>query len=342
MFWGISLEAGKRYSQTVEKSFHISMAALNSSNSEKGSVTVMVEVEKACYPLCTLHPDRIPQQALDYVFTEGEEVLFYTEGDLNVHLTGYLLDEANPVECSSDEEAESVAESNTQSSDEEKQTARKNKPKKESSGSEEDNIESLISELDNLNQDNKGGIDLWLPRSARKRSHQVLEEGLEAQGSLYEKLLGNSNEESSEEDDDWQPSQRTKLPVLKKNGKYNADRKDNSNHRENKNNITLDVDDSQRKQMLSPSKSKKKSLKAKDVKASNGLTGTENIGCADDSDEKNCNQDEKLLGREDNKKMDSQNTEEKPHHSRKEWSGETVIEDLVKGSGKKAKKGKKI
>lgn len=82
------MEVGKRYSQTVEKSFHISMAALNASNTVKGSVTVMVEVEKACYPLCTLHTDRIPQQALDYVFTEGEEVLFYTEGNIDVHLTG--------------------------------------------------------------------------------------------------------------------------------------------------------------------------------------------------------------------------------------------------------------
>ena len=65
------------------------MAALNVKNSVQGSVTIMVEVEKACYPLCTLNPDKIPQQALDYIFTEGEEVLFYTEGaNMEVHLTG--------------------------------------------------------------------------------------------------------------------------------------------------------------------------------------------------------------------------------------------------------------
>ena len=85
------MEAGKRYSQTVEKSFHISMAALTGTNNAKTlhvQVTVMVEVEKASYPICTLQPGKIPQQALDYIFTEGEEVLFYTEGDLDVHLTG--------------------------------------------------------------------------------------------------------------------------------------------------------------------------------------------------------------------------------------------------------------
>ena len=81
------------------------MAALTGSNNAKGhepspkevyeksngQVTVMVEVEKASYPICTLRPGMIPQQALDYIFTEGEEVLFYTEGDLDVHLTGIVL-----------------------------------------------------------------------------------------------------------------------------------------------------------------------------------------------------------------------------------------------------------
>lgn len=66
------------------------MAALNARNDGTGRVTIMVEVEKACYPICTLTADKIPQQALDYVFTEGEEVLFYTEGDLDVHLTGMV------------------------------------------------------------------------------------------------------------------------------------------------------------------------------------------------------------------------------------------------------------
>ena len=85
------------------------MAALTGSNNAKGhepspkevytksngQVTVMVEVEKASYPICTLRPGMIPQQALDYIFTEGEEVLFYTEGDLDVHLTGIALLKCN-------------------------------------------------------------------------------------------------------------------------------------------------------------------------------------------------------------------------------------------------------
>ena len=48
----------------------------------------MVEVDKAQFALCTLQPGKIPQQPLDYCFTEGEEITFFTEGPGDVHLTG--------------------------------------------------------------------------------------------------------------------------------------------------------------------------------------------------------------------------------------------------------------
>ena len=35
-----------------------------------------------------LQPGKIPQQPLDYCFTEGEEITFFTEGPGDVHLTG--------------------------------------------------------------------------------------------------------------------------------------------------------------------------------------------------------------------------------------------------------------
>lgn len=88
---GITLDVGKRYTQTVEKSFHLSMAALGFNNPTPDPVTIMVEVEKAQFALCTLQPGKIPQQSLDIAFTEGEEVTFYTEGNNEVHLTGELI-----------------------------------------------------------------------------------------------------------------------------------------------------------------------------------------------------------------------------------------------------------
>jgi len=90
-FAGVTLDSGKRYTQTVEKSFHLSMAALGFQNCSSTPVTVMVEVDKAQFALCTLQPGKIPQQPLDYCFTEGEEITFFTEGPGDVHLTGLHL-----------------------------------------------------------------------------------------------------------------------------------------------------------------------------------------------------------------------------------------------------------
>ena len=84
------MDADKRYTQVVEKSFHLSMAALGFQNSSALPVTVMVEVEKANFALCTLQAGKIPQQPLDYTFTEGEEITFYSEGPGEVHLTGEI------------------------------------------------------------------------------------------------------------------------------------------------------------------------------------------------------------------------------------------------------------
>lgn len=66
------------------------MAALGFQNCSSIPVTVMIEVDKAQFALCTLQPGKIPQQPLDYCFTEGEEVTFFTEGPGDVHLTGIL------------------------------------------------------------------------------------------------------------------------------------------------------------------------------------------------------------------------------------------------------------
>ena len=67
------------------------MAALGFQMPSESPVTVMVEVNKAQFALCTLQAGRIPQQPLDLNFTEGEEVTFFTEGNGDVHLTGKIL-----------------------------------------------------------------------------------------------------------------------------------------------------------------------------------------------------------------------------------------------------------
>lgn len=117
MFWGVTLDSGNRYTQTVEKSFHLSMAALGFQNFSSVPVTVMVEVDKAQFVLCTLQPGKIPQQPLDYCFTEGEEITFFTEGPGDVHLTGYLMEEPSTLEF--EESAEEVSNSDSAEEDDE-------------------------------------------------------------------------------------------------------------------------------------------------------------------------------------------------------------------------------
>lgn len=95
MFWGVTLESGKRYSQVVNTSYHLSMAALEprqSGSSSHKRVMLMLEHAKAEFLLCTLDYEKALQVPLDLSFVEGEEVTFFLNGEGTVHLTGYLTD----------------------------------------------------------------------------------------------------------------------------------------------------------------------------------------------------------------------------------------------------------
>lgn len=128
MFWGVTLDGGKRYTQTVERSFHISMAALEPPVSEVG---VMVCVDKAEFLLCSLGYGNVLQQPLDLMFTEGEEVTFFLLGNGVVHLTGYLVeDQPEDMDMDmegmyddSDEAPELVGDSEDDSEDDEDSSA---------------------------------------------------------------------------------------------------------------------------------------------------------------------------------------------------------------------------
>ncbi|XP_022108131.1 uncharacterized protein LOC110988680 isoform X5 [Acanthaster planci] len=97
MFWGLTIEPGKRYTQTVEESFHVSMVALDTrdvatTDREQAKLTqLMVQHERAEFLVCTLCYGTVFQQPLDLNFTEGEEVTFFSEGRGTLHLTGYLV-----------------------------------------------------------------------------------------------------------------------------------------------------------------------------------------------------------------------------------------------------------
>ncbi|KAF0311437.1 FK506-binding nuclear protein [Amphibalanus amphitrite] len=91
-FWGLILQPGKRYEQVVEKSFHVSMAALDiSGGNDKATVQVMINVDGQEFILCHLSKNRNPQQTLDLNFQGGDSLALYVDGQSPqpVHLTGF-------------------------------------------------------------------------------------------------------------------------------------------------------------------------------------------------------------------------------------------------------------
>ncbi|CAG5116538.1 unnamed protein product, partial [Candidula unifasciata] len=93
MFWGITIDAGKRYSQVVKQGFHVSMAALEvQAKKPSENVQVLLQHEATEYLLCTLNGNLL-QQSLDLNFETGEQVSFCLNGSGVVHLTGFLIPE---------------------------------------------------------------------------------------------------------------------------------------------------------------------------------------------------------------------------------------------------------
>ncbi|XP_043471413.1 46 kDa FK506-binding nuclear protein-like [Leptopilina heterotoma] len=90
MFWGLIMEPNKRYSQVVERSFHLSMASLDVTSANDQPVQVMLCYENRNYLLCTLKKGSHYQVPLDLNFQENTKIAFTCNGFGHVHLTGYL------------------------------------------------------------------------------------------------------------------------------------------------------------------------------------------------------------------------------------------------------------
>jgi len=86
------LESGKKYSQTVVDSFHISNASFDiesTGKEESKPAQVFVEVENGNYLIATLSKAaKIYQVPLDLNFQKGDRISFRTVGPGSVYLTG--------------------------------------------------------------------------------------------------------------------------------------------------------------------------------------------------------------------------------------------------------------
>ncbi|XP_075979299.1 FK506-binding protein 39kD [Anticarsia gemmatalis] len=106
MFWGLIMEPNKRYTQVVEKPFHISQAAMDISTGDTEPCQVMVVVDGKNFLVCTLQKNKNIQVPLDLYFKAGDSISFLTNGRCNVHLTGYLDPEFEEDDLEEEEEDE--------------------------------------------------------------------------------------------------------------------------------------------------------------------------------------------------------------------------------------------
>nr|XP_033323023.1 46 kDa FK506-binding nuclear protein [Megalopta genalis] len=110
MFWGLIMEPNKRYTQVVEKSFHVSMASLDLTAADENLVQVMLGYDNRNYLLCSLKKGSTWQVPLDLNFQEGTKIAFTCNGQGHVHLTGYVIsdDDMDLDELEDEEEEEEV------------------------------------------------------------------------------------------------------------------------------------------------------------------------------------------------------------------------------------------
>lgn len=88
---GLILKANKKYTQLLEKPFHLTKASLDHSNADNEPIQVMYSDGESTFLLCTLQKGKELQCSLDLNFAEGDTVCFSTKGNGIVHLTGYLI-----------------------------------------------------------------------------------------------------------------------------------------------------------------------------------------------------------------------------------------------------------
>lgn len=195
MFWGLSIESGKTYTQTVSTTFHISMAALEplvrkEDYKDNSYVSLMLQHDKAEFMLCTLEQGRVLQVPLDLNFTEGEEITFTLNGKGCVHLSGYLCPEdfvdsddededdsadesyeageepagsSDGAEESSDEEAPQLAMlpfDDSESEEEEVEIVKGKRKKKQENGSNKKKKIEVVEDEDDDDSDDEDFLDL--------------------------------------------------------------------------------------------------------------------------------------------------------------------------------------
>ncbi|XP_065076404.1 46 kDa FK506-binding nuclear protein-like [Ochlerotatus camptorhynchus] len=188
MFWGLVLKANKKYSQTVQKAFHLSQAALDLSKCGDADVQVMLTSEDSTYLLCTLGK-KTPQVALDLNFDEGDQISLSTKGEGVVHLTGYLM--PNEEDLFGGEDDEDLEE---EEDEEVEASPQKGKGKERIAKKVAQKVNAKEVQLEEDGEEDELDETFELPTGANKKSG--------AKGAVEEEDSDDDDDDEDDEDDD--------------------------------------------------------------------------------------------------------------------------------------------
>ncbi|XP_013140992.1 PREDICTED: 46 kDa FK506-binding nuclear protein [Papilio polytes] len=320
MFWGLIMEPNKRYTQVVEKPFHISQAAMDISTGDNDPCQVMVVVDGKNFLVCTLQKNKCIQVPLDLYFKMGDSVAFLTNGKCNVHLTGYLDPEFEEEQSDEEEEAESEEEEEAPAP-----VSSKNKRKQLDSSTESSSNKKAKKEK-------KG-------KKAAEESSDSDEEEDDLQKFLDGEIDTDENDESfkvntSAEADDSEEDSDEEEEEEEEGEEDDEDDDENDKGESSEADTTLDTSkDESKVDMSKLTKNQRKRLRKKLQQAKtpqvNGVEKTKEKPEAPQKAEK--------------KKAEPKKEEEKgDKREKKNLSGGVAIEDLKVGTGAVAKPGKVV
>ncbi|XP_055627878.1 46 kDa FK506-binding nuclear protein [Toxorhynchites rutilus septentrionalis] len=308
MFWGLILKANKKYSQTVQKAFHLSQAALDLSKSSDDDVQVMLTSEDNTYLLCTLGK-KTPQVALDLNFDEGDHISLSTKGEGIVHLTGYLVPSEEDIFGGEDDDEEL----------EEEEEVEAEVPQQKAKGGKQERVAKKVAlkvnakEVQQQPDDEDDEMDetFELPKGAAKKKA----------GEDDEADSDDDSDEDEDEDDDDELDE-SKNGAGEGESDSDDDDEDDDEEEDDSDDDDEDEDDSEDEQPKAkvPKMDKKQQQQGKQNGLENGKASSKEL-----------KKDEKAAA-----------AAQKGEPKTKTLQGGLVVEEIKVGSGAEAKPGKKI
>ncbi|XP_050668093.1 46 kDa FK506-binding nuclear protein isoform X2 [Leptidea sinapis] len=320
MFWGLIMEANKRYTQVVDKPFHISHAAMDTATGDNEPCQVMVVVDNKNFLVCTLQKNKTVQMPLDLYFKTGENISFLTNGKCNIHLTGYVDPEFD------DEDGEEEAEEEEEVEEEEKPVPTKNKRKLEAAKG--DGTASKKLKAKKVAADDSSDSDESKDQLQKFLNGEELETD-DNDETFNATTEDDSDDESGESDDEEEEEEE---------GEEEQEEASDDEMETSKADTTLDssIDKSQI-DMSKLSKAQKKRLKKKLQKQKQASSETQVNGVDKTKKDKKEPEQKKADSKKEAKEVPVSDKKEK-----KSLSGGVFIEDLKVGSGAVAKPGKTV